>query len=167
MQPPLFKFPPHHVLTMSTEMHEMQLSKLHLFLEKLPASLPTVDTISQPPSKFDFEKFELDQDWVEMTGSVVGAINHELKIRLGCHDRGPIHFREHGPPVVALVSVLDRYTHEFPDMSRILDNSTHYNGALMHIFCQLWLSFLRLLLVLLWQMVQQVGVSGMLAAIMS
>ena len=43
----------------------------------------------------------------------MGAINHELEIRLGHRDRGPIHFRECGPPVVALVSVLDRYTHEF------------------------------------------------------
>ena len=98
---------------MSTEMCEMQLSKLCLFLEKLSASLPTVNTISQPPSKFDFQKFELDQDWVEMTGSMVGAINCELEVRLGHCDRGPIHFRERGPPVVALVSVLDRYTHEF------------------------------------------------------
>ena len=114
MQPPLFKLPPHHVLTMSTETCKMQLSKLHLLFEKLPASLPTVDTISQPPSKFDFEKFELDQDWVKMTGSVVGAINRELEIRLGHGDRGPIDFRERGPPVVALVSVLDRYTCEFP-----------------------------------------------------
>ena len=68
---------------MSTEMQEMQLSKLCLYLEELPASFPTVDVLSEFPLKFDFEKFELDPDWVEMTGSAVGAVNCELKVRLG------------------------------------------------------------------------------------
>ena len=68
---------------MSTETWEMQLSKLHLYLEELPASFPTVNALSEFPLKFDFKTFELDPDWVEMTGSTVGAINHELKVRLG------------------------------------------------------------------------------------
>ena len=99
---------------MSTETREMHLSKLCLHLEELPASFPIVDALSEFPSKFDFKKFKLDPDWVEMTGSTVGAINHELEVRLGQQDKGPIHFTEHGPPVVALVLVLDKYTSEFP-----------------------------------------------------
>ena len=99
---------------MSTETWEMQLSKLCLYLEELPASIPTVNALSEFPLKFDFKKFELDPDWVEMTGSAVGAVNHELEVRLGQQDKGPIRFTEHGPPVVALVLVLDKYTSEFP-----------------------------------------------------
>ena len=68
---------------MSTEMWEMQLGKLRLYLEELPASIPTVDVLSEFPSKLDFKKFKLDPDWVEMTGSTVGAVNCELEVRLG------------------------------------------------------------------------------------
>ena len=68
---------------MSTETREMHLSKLCLHLEELPASIPTVNALSEFPLKFDFEKFELDPDWVEMTGSAVGAVNHKLEVRLG------------------------------------------------------------------------------------
>ena len=72
----------HFSPTMSTKTWEMQLRKLCLYLEELPASFPTVDALSEFPSKFDFEKFKLDPDWVEMTGSTVGAITVNSKLDL-------------------------------------------------------------------------------------
>jgi len=59
--------------------------------------------------------FSLDSDWVEAIGSVQGAVNRELEVRLGTRANGPIEFVERGPQVEALVGVLDHYSTQFPD----------------------------------------------------
>jgi hypothetical protein len=49
------------------------------------------------------------------TLGIAGAVNRQLEIRLGTRANGPIEFTERGPPVEALVSVLDRYIKDFPN----------------------------------------------------
>jgi hypothetical protein len=96
---------------MDTESREIKLKRLDLYLHGLPSSL----AITESFSRYNFAEFSLDPDWVENIGSVQGAVNRELEVRLGTHANGPIEFVERGPQVEALVGVLDRYSTQFPD----------------------------------------------------
>ena len=82
-------------------------------LAKYPCGLTNALAI-KPSSEscYNFNNFEPNADWIEAIG-IVGAVNQQLKIQLGSRANGPIEFTEWGPPVEALVSVLDRYTKDF------------------------------------------------------
>jgi hypothetical protein len=54
-------------------------------------------------SRYHFQDFAPDPDWIETIGTVEGAINRELEVRLGTRANGPIEFVERGPSVEALV----------------------------------------------------------------
>jgi hypothetical protein len=96
--------------TMNPESRNSKLKRLDLYLRGLPSSLAIVE----PFSRYNFTHFSLDPDWVEAIGSVEGAVNRELEVRLGTRANGPIEFVERGPQVEALVGVLDHYLTQFP-----------------------------------------------------
>jgi hypothetical protein len=91
-------------------MSEHKLQQLAKYLRGLPSAL-AIKPSSE--SRYNFKNFEPDADWIEDIG-LVGAVNQQLEIRLGTRADGPIEFTERGPPVEALVNVLDRYTKDFP-----------------------------------------------------
>lgn len=92
-------------------MSEHKLQRLEKYLCSLPNALATKPSSE---SHYNFENFEPDVDWIEDLG-LVGAVNRQLKIRLGTRANDPIEFMERGPSVEALVSVLNRYTKDFPN----------------------------------------------------
>jgi hypothetical protein len=96
---------------MDPECRDSKLKRLDLYLRGLPSSL----AISESFSRYNFAQFSLDPDWVDAIGSVQGAVNRELEVRLGTRANGPIEFVERGPQVEALVGVLDHYSTQFPD----------------------------------------------------
>jgi len=96
--------------TMEPEERKAKLKKLSLYLRRLPPSLAVIDSFS----RYNFQDFSPDPDWVEKIGTVEGAVNRELEVRLGTRANGPIEFVERGPAVEALVDVLDQYTGTFP-----------------------------------------------------
>jgi len=73
---------------MEQENHNMKLKKLAFYLQGLPASLPITSWFSQ----YNFDKFELNEDWIETIGTVKGAVNRNLEVRLGTCAHGPIQF---------------------------------------------------------------------------
>ena len=96
---------------MDPECRDSKLKRLDLYLRGLPSSL----AISESFSHYNFAQFSLDPDWVDAIGSVQGAVNRKLEVRLGTCSNGPIEFVERGPQVEALVGVLDHYSTQFPD----------------------------------------------------
>jgi hypothetical protein len=107
---------------MDHEHRDSKLKGLDLYLRGLPSSLAITESIS----RYNFTKFAPDPDWVEAIGSVEGAVNHELKLRLGMRANGPIECLEQGPPVEALVGVLDHYSTRFPHdtlLAKWIDNA--------------------------------------------
>jgi len=88
---------------------QLQLYKLWHHLECLPESLPS--------SGFHFfQSFVPNPENVEDFGSVEAAVNHALEISLCPRGRqsGPIILKEHGPGILAIVEVLDKYNKKFP-----------------------------------------------------
>lgn len=95
----------------------MQLQRLTTYLRCLPTAL-TIQ--NEPPSRYDFENFQLDASWIDDIGTE-GAVNRELECRLDTGVHGPIKYTEWDPAVEVLVAVLAKYTKEFPD-SMLLAN---------------------------------------------
>ena len=54
----------------------MKLKKLAFYLRGLPASLPITNLFSW----YNFDKFELNEDWIETIDTVKGAVNRELEV---------------------------------------------------------------------------------------
>jgi hypothetical protein len=96
---------------MELEHRDKKLKQLALYLRGLPSSLVINDSFS----RYNFQNFSPDPDWIDIIGNVEGAVNRELEVRLGSRANGPIEFLERGPAVEALVDVLNRYTKEFPN----------------------------------------------------
>ncbi|KAG1766662.1 hypothetical protein EDD22DRAFT_950430 [Suillus occidentalis] len=91
-----------------------KLQLLSLYLQNLPKTIPLADP-SSPQYGFDF--FILDDENIEDYGPI-GALNQELKLRMGQRDKGPVSFKERGPSLNAVTDVLggflDQY-HESPE----------------------------------------------------
>ena len=110
------------ITLMHQEDRDTKLKRLSVYLRDLPASLPTADT----SSRYNFINFSPDPGWIEDIGTVEGAINRELEVRLGTRANGPFEFLERGPAVQELVSVLGHYTQQYPDdtlLSKWLDDA--------------------------------------------
>ncbi|EUC55183.1 transmembrane protein, putative, partial [Rhizoctonia solani AG-3 Rhs1AP] len=61
-------------------------------------------------STYPFENFVIDDEWLELTGSVQGSVNHTLEVAFGSrHNGGPIEFKSHGPDLAAVVDVLSAH----------------------------------------------------------
>lgn len=90
------------------------IASLRALLAGLPSSLPSVSATSK--SRYNFSDFTLPDDVVADIGTV-GAVNHELEVRLGARTgRGDtFELMERGPGIEALSDVLAHYTTEFPD----------------------------------------------------
>jgi hypothetical protein len=91
-----------------------KLQLLSLYLQHLPETIPYADP-SIPQYGFDF--FALDDEKIEDYGPI-GALNHELEVRMGQRDKGPISFKERGPSLNAVTDVLSGYLdqyHESPE----------------------------------------------------
>ncbi|KAG1897103.1 uncharacterized protein F5891DRAFT_896508, partial [Suillus fuscotomentosus] len=87
---------------------------LSLYLQNLPETIPYADP-SIPQYGFDF--FTLDDEKIQDYGPI-GAVNHELEVRMGQRNKGPISFKERGPSLNAVTNVLGGYLdqyHESPE----------------------------------------------------
>ncbi|KAG8689058.1 hypothetical protein FRC11_004218 [Ceratobasidium sp. 423] len=61
-------------------------------------------------SKYPFASFVLDEEWLELTGSAQGSVNHTLEVIFGSrHDGQPLKFTSHGPDLLAVVDVLSTH----------------------------------------------------------
>ncbi|KDQ16586.1 hypothetical protein BOTBODRAFT_107033 [Botryobasidium botryosum FD-172 SS1] len=89
---------------MATRYHK-DLDYLRLLLQNLLGSVV-------PPGS-DHYRFNtlqgLDADWVEMTGTNAGALNHLLEVTFGRRDQGFIIFKERGPGLEGVVDTLRKY----------------------------------------------------------
>lgn len=85
-----------------------ELRRITESLEALRVSLLRLPPTDQPSGpSYPFEGFIVDPDYLELTGSVQGSINHTLEVAFGSRADGkPIRFRHHGPDLVAVVDVL-------------------------------------------------------------
>ncbi|KAF8532385.1 hypothetical protein JB92DRAFT_3103830 [Gautieria morchelliformis] len=61
--------------------HDRKLKRLDLSLHKLPSSLAIAESFLY----HNFMQFSLDPNWVEAMGSVEGAVNRKLEVRLVEH----------------------------------------------------------------------------------
>jgi hypothetical protein len=91
-----------HGLVMTSECHNTKLQQLTTYLRSLPTSL-------------DIENFEPQNHWIDIIGTVEGAVNRELECQLGMHANGLIEFTERGSPMEAPVKVLNWSIIEFPE----------------------------------------------------
>jgi len=88
---------------MDPEERNTKLNQLSLYLRQLPPSLAILNSFSC----YNFQDFAPDPDWVEKIGTIEGAVNRELEVRLGMRANGPIEFVERGPAVVLSGAKLD------------------------------------------------------------
>ncbi|KAG8682509.1 hypothetical protein FRC11_014776 [Ceratobasidium sp. 423] len=82
---------------------EHELEQLRRFLLRLPPK------DSPPGFTYPFEGFIIYEEYVELTGSIQGSVNHSLEVAFGSRanaDGSPIRFKSHGPDLVAVVDVL-------------------------------------------------------------
>ncbi|EUC67579.1 DUF659 family protein, partial [Rhizoctonia solani AG-3 Rhs1AP] len=72
------------------------------------ASLPP--KIQSTGPTYPFENFILDEEWLELTGSTQGSVNHTLEVIFGSRHNGqPLVFTSHGPDLLAIVDVLSAH----------------------------------------------------------
>lgn len=84
--------------------YDKDLNYLHHLLHNLPSSIPLDD------NHYHFDSFEcVDPEWVELTGTDAGALNHLLEVTFGRRDQGFIKFKEHGPGLEGVVHALRKY----------------------------------------------------------
>lgn len=90
------------------------ISKLRFLLKNLPDSLPLK---SAEDASINFLGFEPDPEWIDRIGTVEGAVNREIEVRVGPRNNaeGTFKLTERGPGIEALADVLEKYTTEFPD----------------------------------------------------
>ncbi|KAG8728142.1 hypothetical protein FRC11_011735 [Ceratobasidium sp. 423] len=80
------------------------LKSLRDILERLPPKHQSAG------STYPFENFTLDEEWLELTGSAQGSVNHTLEVTFGSQHHGqPLVFTSHGPDLVAVVDVLSAH----------------------------------------------------------
>ncbi|KAF8438554.1 hypothetical protein L210DRAFT_2273083 [Boletus edulis BED1] len=82
-----------------------KLHKLRAYLENLPDTIP-IRTEVYGIYSFDF--FNVDDEDMKDLG-VEGAVNRQLEVRLGHRRDGPVVFRERGPGLTEVVTVLESY----------------------------------------------------------
>ncbi|KAG8726752.1 hypothetical protein FRC11_014558, partial [Ceratobasidium sp. 423] len=81
-----------------------QLKALRDILECLP---PKHQSTS---STCPFENFTLDEEWLKLTRSAQGSVNHTLEVTFGSRHHGqPLVLTSHGPDLVAVVDVLSTH----------------------------------------------------------
>ena len=61
---------------MNPEIRNSKPKRLDLYLRRLRSSLAICESLS----RYDLVHFSLDPDWVEVIGSVEGAVNRELEV---------------------------------------------------------------------------------------
>ncbi|KAF8600686.1 hypothetical protein BDV93DRAFT_608572 [Ceratobasidium sp. AG-I] len=79
-------------------------------LEELRSLLAGLSSIHQSFGiVYPFEAFTIDDEWLELTGSIQGSVNHSLEVAFGNRadpSNTPIKLKSHGPDLVAVVDVL-------------------------------------------------------------
>lgn len=58
---------------------------------------------------YQFSRYSVNDDDVELTGSTQGALNRALELAFGNRVQGPVQFAERGPGLEAVVEVLQKY----------------------------------------------------------
>lgn len=81
------------------------LKKLQAYLENLPDTIPICTEVD---GTYGFDFFNVDDEDMEDLG-VEGAVNRQLEVRLGHRQDGPIIFRERGPGLTEVVTVLESH----------------------------------------------------------
>ncbi|KAF8601836.1 hypothetical protein BDV93DRAFT_607815 [Ceratobasidium sp. AG-I] len=79
-------------------------------LRSLLLQLP--DTCHSSGDTYPFQDFVLDDEWVDLTGSAQGSVNHSLEVAFGSRSNAagePIKFKSHGADLAAVVDVLSTY----------------------------------------------------------
>jgi len=89
---------------------------LRLYLENLPDTIPQS---GGETTKYGFDFFLVDNDDLEDKG-LVGAINRQLKIRLGHRNNGPIIFSERGPGLCKLADLFEAWLDELASDPEVL-----------------------------------------------
>ncbi|KAI0252422.1 hypothetical protein BJV78DRAFT_1202932, partial [Lactifluus subvellereus] len=75
----------------------------------LPNSLP----LAPKTSRYNFNRFSTDVDWIQDAGEEV-AINRELEVIPSSRAKGLV-LPERGPGVVALANILENFIQSFPN----------------------------------------------------
>lgn len=99
-----------------------RLRLLRIYLSNLP--LPPLTAANG--SRYGFDSFGLSDVDVEDMGEV-GAVNHELEVRIGMRAHG-LNFTESGPGLVSVVTVLEEYLALHPEdalLVKWLDDLLH------------------------------------------
>ncbi|KAF8596198.1 hypothetical protein BDV93DRAFT_563556 [Ceratobasidium sp. AG-I] len=87
-----------------------RLKQLRQLLSQLPGFVPISDG-----SRYPFQNFQVDSEWVETTGSAQGSLNHTLEVVFGSRAARvaagltPVAFESCGPDLEAVVDVLSDY----------------------------------------------------------
>ncbi|KIK80837.1 hypothetical protein PAXRUDRAFT_15570 [Paxillus rubicundulus Ve08.2h10] len=87
-----------------------KLNKLRIYLDHLPNSLLFRGSAE---SDYSFEFFGIQDEDEEDLG-LEGAVNHQLEIWLGHRNNGPVKFKERGPGLSPVVTVLENYLNDSP-----------------------------------------------------
>ncbi|KIK93575.1 hypothetical protein PAXRUDRAFT_12564 [Paxillus rubicundulus Ve08.2h10] len=87
-----------------------KLNKLQIYLDHLPDSLPFRGSAE---SDYGFDFFGIQDEDEEDLG-LEGAVNRQLEVRLGHRNNGPVKFKERGPGLLPVVTVLENYLNDFP-----------------------------------------------------
>lgn len=89
---------------------DKRLHNLRDLLQNLPPTVPTSSVW------YNFQKYTPDPEKVDRYGSEESAVNQALEVILCPGGRGSlIRFKERGPGLVAVVDVLKKYIHAFPN----------------------------------------------------
>jgi hypothetical protein len=89
---------------------QSKLNKLQIYLDHLPDSLPFRGSAE---SDYGFDFFGIRDEDEEDLG-LEGAVNRQLEVRLGHRNNGPAKFKERGPGLSSVVTVLENYLKDLP-----------------------------------------------------
>ncbi|KIJ05614.1 hypothetical protein PAXINDRAFT_93224 [Paxillus involutus ATCC 200175] len=89
---------------------QSKLNKLQIYLDHLPDSLPFRGSAE---SDYGFDFFGIRDEDEEDLG-LEGAVNRQLEVRLGHRNNGPVKFKERGPGLSPVVTVLENYLKDLP-----------------------------------------------------
>jgi hypothetical protein len=120
-----------------------ELQKLRDLLELLPPKHQSMGFV------YPFKDFVADAEWIELSGSVQGSVNHTLEVAFGSRanaNNSPIEFKSHGPDLLGVVDVLATsitgLDGENPllikwisDLQRAATHAIEQNVWFMRVFC--------------------------------
>ncbi|CAE6442050.1 unnamed protein product [Rhizoctonia solani] len=90
-------------------------------LEQLCCLLLWLPPKDLPPGfKYPFEGFFVDKEYIKITGSIQGSVNHSLEVAFRSRAHSPICFKSNGADLLAVVDVLTNHITGIHDENTIL-----------------------------------------------